>query len=132
MTQAFTEGEPNLVNYPIDVSSDTTLSLPETLSLPSTPSITQIPQTPFPTNFPTNLDPRYRENSTNNVNLRLYWNTFVSTHPLFGQHHESNRLHNWALNRLQYRQEIHKDIQEHNIQILKQDNLALKFEITVS
>ena len=31
MTQVFTQGEPNLVNYPKDVSSDTTLSLPETL-----------------------------------------------------------------------------------------------------
>ena len=54
-----------------------------------------------------------------------------STTPLFGQHHESNRLHNWALNRLQYRQDIHKDIQEDNIQKLTQDNLTLKFEITV-
>ena len=54
-----------------------------------------------------------------------------STIQLFEQHHESNRLHNWALNRLQYRQEIHKDIQEHYIQILTQDNLKLKFEITV-
>ena len=28
-------------------------------------------------------------------------------------------------------QDIHKDIQEHNIQKLTQDNLTLKFEITV-
>ena len=41
MTHAFPQGEPNLVNDPIDVSSDTSLSLPETLSLLSTPSITQ-------------------------------------------------------------------------------------------
>ena len=45
MTQAFTQGEANLVNDPIDVSSDTSLSLP------STPSLTQISQTPFPPNF---------------------------------------------------------------------------------
>ena len=131
MTQAFSQGTPNLVNDPIDVSYDTTLSLPETLSLPSTPSITQIPQTSFPTNFPTNIDARYRENSTNNIHLRLVWNTFVAPPPLFGQHHVSNRLHNGALKRLQYRQDIHKDIQEHNIQILTQDNLTVKFEITV-
>ena len=109
MTQAFSQGEPNLVNDPKDVSSDTTLSLPETFS-PSTPSLTQISQTPFLPKLPTNLDARYKENSTNNRHLRL---------------------HNWALNRLQYRQDIHKDIQERNIQVLTQDNLTLKFEITV-
>ena len=59
------------------------------------------------------------------------WNTFVAPPPLFGQHQESNRLHNWALNRLQYRQDIHKDIQEHNIQILQQNSLTLKIETTV-
>ena len=114
------------MNDPIDVSSDTSLSLPEFLSLPSTPSLTPISQTPFPSNFPTNLDARYRENSTNNIQLRLDWNTFVAPLPLFGQH----RLHNWALKRLQYRQDIHKDIQDHNIQIFTQYNLTLKFEIT--
>ena len=31
MTQAFSQGEQNIVNDPKDVSSDTTLSLPETL-----------------------------------------------------------------------------------------------------
>ena len=42
-TQSYPQGEPNLVNDPIDTSPDTTLSsLPETLSLPSTPSISQI------------------------------------------------------------------------------------------
>ena len=51
--------------------------------------------------------------------------------PLFEQHHESNKLHNWPLNRLQYPQDIHKDIQRHSIQTLTQDNLTLKFEITV-
>ena len=56
---------------------------------------------------------------------------FVAPPPLFGQHHEGNRLHNWALNRLQNRQDIFKDIQEHNIQLLTLDNLTLKFEITV-
>ena len=39
-THSYTQGEPNLVNEPIDISSDTTISsLPETLSLPSTPSL---------------------------------------------------------------------------------------------
>ena len=47
------------------------------------------------------------------------WNTFVAPPPLFGQHQESSRLLNWALSRLQYIQDIHKDIQEHNIQILQ-------------
>ena len=42
-TQSYPQGEPNLVNDPIDTSSDTTLSsLPDTLSLPSTTSISQI------------------------------------------------------------------------------------------
>ena len=71
MTQAVTQGEPNLANDPIDVSSDTSLSLPETLSLPSTPSQTQILQTPFPQNSPTNVDARCREKSTNNIHLQL-------------------------------------------------------------
>ena len=31
----------------------------------------------------------------------------------------------------QYRQEIHEDIREHNIQILQQNILQLKFEITI-
>ena len=134
MTQAFTQGEPNLtnlINDPIDISSDTFLSLTEILSLPSTPSLTPISQTPIPPNFPINLDARYRENSTNNIQLRLDWNTFVAPPPLFGQNHESHRLDNWALNRLEYLQDIHKDIQDHNIQILRQDNLTLKFEIAV-
>ena len=97
MTQAFTQGEPNLVNDPID----TTLSLPETHSLPSTPSITQIQQTPFPTNFHTNLGARYRENLSNTIHLRLDWNIFIAPPPLLGQYHENNRLHNWTLNTLQ-------------------------------
>ena len=131
-TQAFTQGEPSLVNDLIVISSDTSLFLPEILSLPSTPStISQTPTTTFPLNLPTKLDDRYREHLTSNIPLRLDWNTFVATTPLFGQHHHSNRLHNWALNRLQYRHDIHKDIQEHNIQIIIQDNLTLKFEITV-
>ena len=131
MTHVFPQCESNLLNGPIDVSSDTSLSLPETLSLPSTLSLTPISQTPFPSNFPTNLDARYRENSMNNIQLRLDWNTFVASPPLFGQHHESHRLNNSALNRLKYRQDFHKDIQDHNIQILRQDNLTLKYEITV-
>ena len=68
-TQSFTQGKPNLINDPIDISTDTTTSssLPETLSLPSTPSISQISPTPFPLNFPNNLDARYREQSSTNI-----------------------------------------------------------------
>ena len=125
-THSYTQGEPNLVNDPIDISTDTTpSSLPETLSLPSTPSLSQISPTLFPLNFPYNVDARYREQSSTNIPLRLDWNT------LFGQHQDSNRIHSWALNRLQYRQEIHEDIREHNIQILQQNSLQLKFEITI-
>ena len=58
MTHVFPQGEPILVNDPIDVSPNTSLSIPETLSLPSTTSLTQISQTPFPPNFSTNLDAR--------------------------------------------------------------------------
>ena len=120
------------MNYPIDISTDTTLSsLPETLSLPSTPSLSQISPTLFPLNFPNNLDARYREQSSSNTPLRLDWNTFVAPPPLFEQHQESNRLHSWALNRLQYRQVIHEDVREHNIQILQQNSLQLKFEILI-
>ena len=123
MTQAFTQGEPNLVNDPIDISSDTSLSLPETLSLPSTPST--ISQTSnYPLNFPTNLEDRYRDFLTNNIPQRLDWNTFVAPPPLFGQHLDSNRLHTWALKYSQRQQ-------EHNIQILTQYNFTLKLEITV-
>ena len=47
-THSYTQGEQNLVNGPIDISTDTTLSsLPETLSLPSTPSLSQISPTLF-------------------------------------------------------------------------------------
>ena len=61
-THSYTQGEPNIVNEPIDIFSDTTLSsLPETLSLPSTPSISQVSPTLFPLNFPNNLDARCRE-----------------------------------------------------------------------
>ena len=116
------------MNDPIEVSSDTSLSPPEILSLPSTPSLTQIYQTTFPPNFPTNLDDRYKEISTNKIQLQLDWNTFVAPPLLFGEHHERHRLHNWALNRLQYRQHIHKNFQDHTIQILTQENLTLKFE----
>ena len=131
-THSYTQGELNLVNDPIDISTDTTLSsLPETLSLPSTPSLSQISPTLFPLNFPNNLDARYREQSSSNTPLRLDWNTFVAPPPLFGQHQESNRIHSWALNRLQNRQDIHEDIREHNIQILQKNSLQLKFEITI-
>ena len=132
VTHAYTQGEPKLVSNPFDVASDTTLStLTEPLSLPSTPSLSQVSPSSFPLNFPTNLDSRYQEQSSQNIPLRLDWNTFVAPPPLFDQHQESNRLHNWATNRLQYRHDINKDIQEHNIQILQQSNLTLKFELTV-
>ena len=112
------------MNEPIDFSSDTTLSsLPETVSLPSTPSLSQISATLFPLNFLTNLDARYQEQSLSNTPLRLDWKTFVAPLPLFRQNQEKSRLHNWALNRLQYRQDIHKDIQEHNFQMLQQNSL---------
>ena len=133
-TQSFTQGEPNLNNDLIDISTDTTTSsssLPETLSLPSTPSISQISPTLFPLNFPNNLDDRYREQSSKNIPLNLDWNTFTAPPPLFEQLPESNRLHNCALHRLQYRQDIHENIRDHNIQILKQNSLQLKFEIIV-
>ena len=131
-THSDTQGEPNIVNEPIDISTDTTpSSLPETLSLPSTLSLSQISQTFSPLSFPNNLYARYREQSSSNNPLRLDWNTFVAPPPLFGQHQDRNRLHSWALNRLQYRQDIHEDIREHNIQILQQNSLQLKFEITI-
>ena len=106
------------------------LSWDNPVCAPSTPSLSQISPTLFPLNFPTNLDARYQEQSSNNTPLRLDRNTFVAPPPLFGQHQESHRLHNWAFNRLQYRHDIHKDIQEHNIQILQQNSLTLKFEFT--
>ena len=68
--------------------------------------------------FSKNLGDRYRELVGSNIPLRLHWNTLVATPPLFGQHLDSNRQNNWALNRLQYRHDIHKDTQEHNMQIL--------------
>ena len=105
--------------------------MPETLSRPSTPSISQVSPTLFPFKFPINLDARYQEQSLTNTLLRLDWNSFVAPPPLFGQDQESSRHHSWALNRLQYRQDIHKDIREHNIQILQQNSLQVKCEITV-
>ena len=99
MTHAFTQGESNLINEPIDISSETSLPLPDTLSIPSTPSVSQISTTSFYPDFLTNLDDRYKEHLTNNTHLRLDWNTFVAPLPLFGQQLDSKRLHNWALNR---------------------------------
>ena len=130
-TQSYSQGEPNLVNDPIDTSSETTFSsLAETLSLPSTPSLSQTSQSISPLNISHDIETRYSEQPTN-IPLRLDWNTFVAPPPLLGQHNESHRLHSWALNRLQYRQDIHEDIREHNFQILNQNSLQLKFEITV-
>ena len=128
-TQSYPQGEPNLLNDPIDTSSDTALStLRETLSFPSTPSISQISPSFFPLNIPNNIDARYSEQSTN-VPLRLDWNTFVATPPLFGQHNESNRLNSWALNRLQYRPDIRENIREHNVQILQQNSLQSSIKV---
>ena len=54
LLKAAGQGKPNLVTDPIDISSDTSLSLPEILSLPSTPStVSQTPTTTFPLNFST-------------------------------------------------------------------------------
>ena len=47
MTQVFTQSEPNLKNDPTDISSDTTLSLPEKFYFRSTPSLSQISPTLF-------------------------------------------------------------------------------------
>ena len=95
-TQSYSQGEPNLVNDPIDTSSETTFSsLPETLSLPSTPSLSQISPSIFPLNISYDIETRYSEQSTN-IPLRLDWNTFVAPPPLLGQHNESHRLHSWA------------------------------------
>ena len=132
MSKTFLRGEPNLVNEHIDIISDTSLSLLKFLSLPTTLLVTdQTPTTPFATNFPNNIDDRYCETPGTSIPLRLDWNTFLAPPSLFGQQLESNRIQNWALNRLQFRHDIHKDIQEQNIQTLKQHNLTLKFEITV-
>ena len=83
VTHTYTQGEPNLVNVPIDVSSDTTLSLP------STPSLSQISPTLFPLKFSPHLHSIYHEQSSNNIPLRLDWNTIVAPPPLFGQNQES-------------------------------------------
>ena len=74
-----TQGEPKLVNYQLNISSDTSLSLPETISLPSTPStISQIPTTPLPLNVGSNLDDRYRQLLSNSIPLTIDWTTFVA------------------------------------------------------
>ena len=49
-------------------------------------------------NFSRNLGDRYRELQGTNIPLRLDWNTLIATPPLFGQHLDSNRQDNWALN----------------------------------
>ena len=80
MTQRFAQGKLILVNDPIEVSADTSLSLPETQTL-SLPSTGQTASTKFSANFPSQLRHRYRE-------------------LLFSQHFDGSRFHNWALNRL--------------------------------
>ena len=73
-TQSYSQGEPNLVNDPIDASSETKFSsLPDTLSLPSTPSLSQISPSIFPLNISHDIETRYSELSTN-IPLRLDWN----------------------------------------------------------
>ena len=115
ITQSHLQGEPNLINDPIDTFSNTTLSsLPETLSLPSTPSISPISPSFFPLNISHDIDTRYSEQPTK-IPLRLDWTTFVAPPPLIVQHNEIHRLHSWALNRSQNRQDIHEDIREHNV-----------------
>ena len=128
MTNKYPHGEPNLVDNPVDV--DLTFHSIH-YYLPYLKTLSQISPSTFPLNFPTNLDSRYQEQPSQNIPLRLDWNSFVAPRPLFGQHQESNRLHNWAVHRFQYRHDIHKDTQEHNIQILQQSSLTLKFELTV-
>ena len=54
---------------------------------------------------------------------------FVAAPPLFAQQLDSTRSESWALHRLKYRRDVHQDIQVHNLQILFQRNLVLKFEI---
>ena len=116
--------------------------MPKTFSLPSTTSISEISPTLFPLNFLSTLDARYQEQSSTKFSFKSrrqisrtiiykHWNTFVAPPPLFGQHQESSRVHNWTLKGLQNRQDIHKNIQKHNIQILQQNSLTLKLEITV-
>ena len=82
-TQSYTQGEPNLVNDPIDISTDTTLSsLPETHSLPSTPSLSQISPMLFPLNFPNNLDARYRKTIINKYPFTIRLEHIRSTSPI--------------------------------------------------
>ena len=68
MKQVFSQCESNLVKYPTDISSDTSLSLSEFLSFPSTPSTT----------FPNHLYDRYRELNGTSTLSRLDWNSFVA------------------------------------------------------
>ena len=98
---------------------------------PSKTSFTgQIPLNTFATSFANFLDDRYRKLQGTSTPLRLDWNSFVVPLPRFGWHLDSNRLQNWALNRLHCRHKTRNVIQEHSIQILSHNNLTLKFEIT--
>ena len=81
--------------------------------------------------YPFQLDDRYRELQGRSKTLHRVWNSFVARRPLFCQHLDSSQLHNWALNSLQYKHDIQKDIREQYIQILLQRNLTLKIEKTV-
>ena len=123
MTQAFSQGEHNFVNDQIELSSYTSLKLRESLFLPSTPSVTsQTLSTTFPTNFTGQLEDIYRQLQCTNKPLRLNWNSFVARPQTFGQFLDCSGLRIWALNRLKYRNDVHKDIHEYNFQILSQHN----------
>ena len=125
MTQTLSQGEPNLVNDPTDISSATSRSLPETLSPPSTPSVTgQTPSTTYPTSFSSQLDDKYHDLQGTNTPLRLPPSPFWPAP-------RCSRLHSWAFNRLQYRHDFQNDIQKYNIRIFTQHNLTLKFKMTV-
>ena len=92
----------------------------------------QTPSTIFPTKFPGRLDDRYRALQSTSTSLRLYWNSFVTTPPFFGPHLDSNRLHNWALNNLKNRHDIHKNIQEDSIQMISKQSLIFKLKLIIN
>ena len=68
-----------------------------------------------------NIIQNYPQDQTHMAKIRKEY--FCSTFPLFEQHQESNRLHSWAFNRLQYRQNILEDIRQQNIKKLQQNSL---------
>ena len=114
---------------PIESSLDSTSSLLETVSLQPTASVTGItPLNTLRTSFPNQLNDQYQEIQNTSKPFSFDWKIFVAPTILLGQHFDGSRLRNWALNRQQYRHDILKDIQEHNIQILSQQSLVPKLE----